>query len=385
MNFTLLILLFDRTGSTIATSFLWISYALPAIFIGPFAAASIDVTDKRKVLIITNFLQSLLIFLYALVQHTSVFLLYGIAILYSLLNQFYVPAELSSLPTLIKKEFLSQANGLFFITQQAALIIGFGIASPFYTYLGFKNTLLICSMLLLLASVSTVFLPRMIVIERQTKLLEKNLLAFVKKILEGYELIRENRNVLAPFLLLMSLQIALAIAVVNAPVIATAIFGIPINLIGLFLIVPAGVGSAIGAFIIPRLLRKNVRKIKLIQNFLFVLSLVLFTLIFILPNFPQPQRLVIGMITLILSGISFVGVFIPSQTFLQEKTPGGFRGRVFGNYWFLVTIATVFPVIFSGTITELFGIKILLFILAIGLASLFVFIRNRGEAFLSSI
>jgi len=183
----------------------------------------------------------------------------------------------------------------------------------------------------------------------------------------------------------MSLQIALAIAVVNAPVIATAIFGIPINLIGLFLIVPAGVGSAIGAFIIPRLLRKNVRKIKLIQNFLFVLSLVLFTLIFILPNFPQPQRLVIGMITLILSGISFVGVFIPSQTFLQEKTPGGFRGRVFGNYWFLVTIATVFPVIFSGTITELFGIKILLFILAIGLASLFVFIRNRGEAFLSSI
>ena len=49
MNFLLLIRLFEATGSSVATSFLWVAYALPAIFIGPFASASIDMLERRKV------------------------------------------------------------------------------------------------------------------------------------------------------------------------------------------------------------------------------------------------------------------------------------------------------------------------------------------------
>jgi len=103
MNFLLLLKLFEATRSTIATSLLWVAYALPAILIGPIAAASIDLVDKRKMLILTNLLQAVIIFIYALSQHESVFLLYGIAVIYSFLNQFYVPAEQASLPTLVKK------------------------------------------------------------------------------------------------------------------------------------------------------------------------------------------------------------------------------------------------------------------------------------------
>jgi len=99
---------------------------------------------------------------------------------------------------------------------------------------------------------------------------------------------------------------------------------------------------------------------------------------------PIVIRLILGMITLFTAGFAFVGILIPTQTFLQEKTPDDYRGRVFGNFWFLVTIATIFPVIFSGTLTEIFGIKILLFVLAISLAGIYVFIRNRGETFLQN-
>lgn len=90
MNFLLLLRLFEKTGSTIATSFLWVAYALPAILIGPFAAAS---------------------------HRTSLFLIYGVALAYSFLNQFYVPAELATLPSVVKKKVLPHANGLFFLTQ----------------------------------------------------------------------------------------------------------------------------------------------------------------------------------------------------------------------------------------------------------------------------
>src|SRR3989344_9589902 len=98
MNFLILTYLFEKTSSSIAISFLWIAYALPSILVGPIASASVDLTDKRKVLIITNFFQALLIFIYALSHQTSTFLLYAVVVLYSLINQFYVPAELASLP-----------------------------------------------------------------------------------------------------------------------------------------------------------------------------------------------------------------------------------------------------------------------------------------------
>lgn len=383
MNFLILTFLFEKTSSSIATSFLWIAYALPSILVGPIASAAIDFTDKRKVLIITNLLQALLIFVYAISHQNSTFLLYTVVVFYSLINQFYVPAELASLPVVVKEKFLSQANGLFFITQQVALIVGFGVASSFYTYLKFETTLVICSFFLLIAAIATTLLPRMGYDKRKGDGFETNFFAFFKKIFDGYELIRKDRYVLAPFLLLISLQVIVTVIAINAPVIAREIFDIPIHLAGIILVVPAGLGSAFAAFGIPKLLRKQ-RKITIVSNFLFLLILTFFMLVFVLPLVPIVIRLILGMITLFTAGFAFVGILIPTQTFLQEKTPDDYRGRVFGNFWFLVTIATIFPVIFSGTLTEIFGIKILLFVLAISLAGIYVFIRNRGETFLQN-
>jgi len=119
--------LFSVTGSTIATSLLWVAYSIPAIIIGPIASASVDMLDRRKVLIISNLLQAITIFMFIFVYDMNIFLLYGVVFAYSLINQFYVPAELSSLPHLVEKKVYPQANSLFFITQQSMLILGFGI------------------------------------------------------------------------------------------------------------------------------------------------------------------------------------------------------------------------------------------------------------------
>jgi MFS-type transporter involved in bile tolerance (Atg22 family) len=80
--------------------------------------------------------------------------------------------------------------------------------------------------------------------------------------------------------------------------------------------------------------------------------------------------------------MSFIGVLIPSQTLLQEKTPHDLRGRVFGNFWFLVTAASVFPVILSGTITEIFGSKILMGMLLLIILILYFFLRDYGKKYL---
>jgi len=91
MNFLLLIGLFAKTQSAIATSFLWVSYSLPAILVGPVAAASADMIDRRKILMISNLLQALTILSFAFLHETRFFLIYGVVFIYSFLNQFYVP------------------------------------------------------------------------------------------------------------------------------------------------------------------------------------------------------------------------------------------------------------------------------------------------------
>jgi hypothetical protein len=56
--------------------------------------------------------------------------------------------------------------------------------------------------------------------------------------------------------------------------------------------------------------------------------------------------------------------------------PGGMRGRVFGNFWFFVTVVSIFPTIFSGTIAEVLGIKTMFLILGFSAISIYIFTKK---------
>lgn len=373
MNFLLLIRIFEHTGSSIATSLLWAAYALPAAIIGPFAAASADMADRRKILMIANLAQSAAVFAYGLGFRTSFFLVYGIALTYSFLNQFYVPAELATLPGIVNKKRLPQANGLFFLTQQGALIIGFSVAGLLKHFWGFSNSIFLCSAFLFLAFLSVSFLPEMKAKQYLPKNFEKKILKFFERIVEGYLFIKQNRTILLPFLLLMGLQISLAMIVANLPVLATDILKININTAGIGIVAPVGIGAVLGAILVPKFIKKGWRKKRIIETFLMSITVSLFLFTFLIPEISGIARIILAVIIIIVIGMSFIGIIIPSQTFLQEATPGGLRGRVFGNFWFLVTVATILPIIFSGAIVEIFGIRFLCLLLtSFGLIALIV-------------
>lgn len=382
MNFVFLIKLFEQTGSAISTSFLWVAYSLPAILIGPFASAAVDMVDRRKMLIVTNLLQGLTVFLFGLAHKTNVFLLYEVVFTYSLLNQFYVPAESASLPSLLPKKHLTYANSLFFLTMQGSLVLGFGVAGLMNGLLGFDKTLFLCSFFLFIAFLSTVFLRPLATNNLIPKNFELAVTNFFGKIIEGYKFIKSERKVLIPFFLLICFEVAIQVAIISVPSIARSLLHIPLNTAGIYLLVPAGIGAISGALILPKLISKGWRKKMVIDRSLILVSLFTFLLTFIVPVFGYSIRVILTFFVIFNLGLSFVGVVIPSQTFLQESTPKDLRGRVFGNFWFLVTIASVFPVVFSGTIIEIFGIRFLLLLLS-GLSVFGYFMsRKFGDSFL---
>lgn len=382
MNFVLLLRIVSQTSSSIAASLLWVFYALPSIIIGPAAAVFVDTFDRRKILMFTNILQAITIFLYALSRDEQFFLLFFVVFIYSFLNQFYVPAEQASLPTVVGNEDnFPVANSLFFITQQGALIVGFGIAGAILHLLGFTNTLYVCALMLFLAFLSVSFLPK-IKGAALPKNWEEGFLDFFKRISEGYSFIKEHNRILFPFVLLIAAQIGMVVAVVNAPIFATEILNIRIVNSGVGIVVPVGLGAAAGAYFVSSLIKKDVRKKKIIQNLALVLAASIFVLANVVDYFPGEFKYLAGMVALVASGFSFVGILISAQTFLQEVTPGGMRGRVFGNFWFLTTIATIIPVLFSATLTEILGIRTLMFVLVVGLLITYFLSVKYGEKLL---
>src|SRR5260221_1222535 len=367
LSFLILIKLFQQTGSTIATSFIWIAYALPAIIIGPIAAAFVDFVDKKIILMVTNLLQALAVLVYAiLIYKNLVFLPYAIVFMYSFLNQFYVPAEAATLPVIVDEEHLPQANSIFFITQQSSLITGFGLAGILDAILGFRTTVLFMAFLLFIAFISASFIPERRVSNKLATDFEKKISGFFDEIVEGYRFIRNSNKILLPFLLLLGLQVIIAVIVTNLPRIATDLLIIPLSQSGIFIMLPAGIGAIIGTLTISKFLNGKHRKGAVIFANMIVFALIIVVATIVLPLISIAiLRVILGALMFIVVGFSVVGVLVPSITYLQEETPEKLLGRVFGNFWFLTTIVTVLPVLFSATITDLLGIRWLLFSLSL--------------------
>lgn len=371
MNFLLLAKIFNATGSTIATSLLWVSYALPTIFFGPIGAGVADLISRRKTLMLTNFLQALTVFLYIFAHEYSIFSLFAVVVIYSFLNQFYVPAENATLPSVVSKNKLTKANSLFFLTQQLSLVIGFGFAGLIERLAGFNGALIICSSLLFIAFVSVYFLPNLDPVKKIPENLEDLIKVFFDHIINGYKFIKNKKTILYPLGLLFSIQVGLTIITANLPVIAGEILHVSTSYVGLLVVVPAGIGATIGSVLVTKLIKKGWRKKKIIDIGLAVLGLSVFSLVF--------AKLISTPILVVLVGIGFIAVNIPTVTYLQEATPTWLRGRVFGNLWFLITIATIFPVIFSGVISEFFGVKTLLTMLSLGVILILMFSLKHGQ------
>ncbi len=372
LSFVILIHIFNATGSTIASSLLWIAYAVPAIIFGPIAAAWVDFLEKRKILMISNLLQALVVVLFAIFLYRKlVFLSYVVVFLYSLFNQFYVPAESAGLPLYVKEKDLPSANGLFFMTQQSSLVLGFGMAGILDSVLGFRLTLILVSACLFLAFISVSFLPERKPFSKLPPSFEKGVSKFFEQIVEGYNFIKNNHTVLFPFLLLLSVQVILSVIVVNLPSLSTDILHISPNSSSVFVVVPAGIGAIIGIFGISKLIGKKIRKKDIILGSLGLLTFSILVIAVLIPVITDVfLKVPLEIFLFGIAGLGAVGSLVPSITLLQENTPKDLLGRVFGNFWFLTTVASVVPVLFAATITDLFGVQPLLIFL--GLICLFV-------------
>lgn len=371
MNFLLLIRLFAETSSSIAVSMLWLAYSLPALFFGPFASSLVDRFNKRKLLAITNLMQSLVVLWYAFFFNQYVFLPFLVIFFYSALNQFYLPAETATIPLVTKKPYFADANSLFLITQQGALVLSATLATSVSHLLGFQSAIIICAILLFLAFLSVLKLPKGPGGVVKPQKIEDSIEDFMHSIFAGVKFIKNDKIIYYPLLLIIMMQIILSVVVVSIPQITAEIMRLPVSLAGL-IVIPTAIGTLTGAIVVSKLIRQKVRKITIIKSSMAGISLLVGGVVLVSFLSNSSLRLLLNSLLVAGIGFSFIGIIVPTQTFLQENTPKEFFGRVFGNMWFIVTILTVIPLLTMGMVAELFSMRLVLLVLSLLMAIIFV-------------
>lgn len=355
LNFILVIRIYERTHSSFAVSLVWLFYALPAIILGPFSGTITDLFSRRKVLIITNIAQAVIILLYLFIK-TSIWPIYAVIFIYALFNQLFIPAEAASLPLLVKKNLLPLANSLFLFTIYVSILIGYGLAGPLVGFLGRKTLFIVISATIALAALSVSLLPKD---ERKHKIANPG--EFWERFQEGYEFIKGKPAVLLPLLLLVLAGIIVPVLGILSPAIATDLLRMRLLDVSTRLMIPIGLGAVLGALGTIRFLGNN-RKKQVVGVGMFTAAVCLLLLALAAPN--MPSRALLGSIIGFFLGASLATSVIPAQTLLQENTPDHFRGRVFGTLNFAITAASFIPVLSIAALTELLGEKTILVFLA---------------------
>ncbi len=356
LNFVLVVRIFEFTHSSVSIAIFWVIYSLPTVFFGLFAGVLIDYWSKRKVLLMTNIFQAVAALLY-LSLGQKIWPIYGAVFLYSLIDEFFRPAQEASLPTFVKKKSLPFANSLMVFSLQGAAVFGYTLAGPLMRLTPEYFIFFLGSLLLLLGAGAAALLP----VDRPAnhhKPLENGFTGFLDDLKEGYKIISQERKIWNSIFLMALIGAATTLIIALAPAIAEEIFAVDLRDAGVLMIPAAAIGALLTSAAIDYLIKFWGRRGLTRLGFAALASVFLLSAL-LNPGVASNRGVLI--LVALLSGFALVSTNASPKTAIQENTPLNNRGRVFGTLRTLITFASSVPMVLGAAVSDLVGLRPVLF------------------------
>ncbi|MEJ7900841.1 MAG: MFS transporter [Thermomicrobiales bacterium] len=142
LHITMLVYVFELTGSPFATGLIPVFASVPGIVLGPIAGVLVDRWDRKRVMAGSAIaLVGLLIMTIPFASQLGVEALYAIIFVQAMVMTFFVPAENALLPTLVQDDDLATANSLNALNDNLGRIIGPAVGAGIFVQFGFAATL----------------------------------------------------------------------------------------------------------------------------------------------------------------------------------------------------------------------------------------------------
>lgn len=140
------IIVYQMTGSTIATGGIVLASTLPSILLSSFAGVFVDRWERKRTMVIVNVLLGLSLIPLTFVRSADqLWLFYVVTFVQATLAQFFAPAENAMLPLLVDERHLVSANALNSLNNNLARLIGPAIGGILLSAAGLSAVVLIDS------------------------------------------------------------------------------------------------------------------------------------------------------------------------------------------------------------------------------------------------
>ncbi len=387
LNFALIILVYNLTlGSRYASfsvSLLVLSFAIPSIFAAPVAGTYVDYWDRKKVLIIANLLRGVLVLLYVPARGNIIAIL-ALTFVIATITQFFLPAEAATIPKVVPKDYLVQANSLFVFTMYAAFLVGYSASGPVVQQFGKEGPYYLTAAMFLISALLVVMLPPQEQPRKKGDKLPK--LHLINHIKDNWAIVSGHPGRFFALIHLAIIQGIIFILITLAPALSESLLKTPLQQASHVLIIPVGIGMVLGVLLVGNLTRRYSKR-QIIETCLVIAGAALMALgissWFYSISSGHTALANIGLITgtiMMLLGIINALVSTAAQTMLQETTDNSQQGKVFSSLQMLINIASTIPVLFTGILADLLNVNTVIAIIGFTLLGYGIYMLWRSAA-----
>jgi len=336
---------YKRTQSGFAVGKLEIATALPSVLIGLFAGIVVDRFNKKWIMIASDILRALLFLVMGFV--TNIPSIYVIIFFASLVSLFFGPAYWASIPLIMNKQRLMEANSLSEMSQQAVRIIGPGLAGVMFLKFGFQFICIFNSATYIISAVIILFLNLPVISNEKKKW--GNFKAPLMDIIEGLKYVKNNRLTVSIVTIYGAIQLgAGAIVVLTVMFVKDALHGSD-AVYGLIISVTA-IGSLLGAF--TTWFRGKIDDETVTKFSLLVMGFSILIVSF-------SSNVFVALLFFAVVGISQTILSISIDTLLQKHVPNQVMGRTFASMDILTQICQLVSMGLGSMLADVIGVRMI--------------------------
>ena len=349
-HLAVLIMVNRLTGSTLAIGVTMIAISLPQLLFGPIGGVFADRVDRRRLMIASDLVRSILVLPCILVQEPSQIWIFAVAgFLQSAVSQFFNPTKSAIIPQLVSRDELLSANALSQTTQVAAMLFGPALAGFVIGFWGSRPAFIVDSLSFLL---SAVFISRIHPTPLPDAAGQQDLGSaqrnFLREMRDGFRQVAESSTVSG--LVAMMTVIMLGIGAINVlwvPFLDRE-FGVGPEGLGIVDSVQ-GVGMLIGSVFVGNLAARFRYSRLLAVSIIFIGLCMAATGL-------APSFLAVLAITLFL-GLSIPPAESALMTLLQLSVPAELLGRVNGTMSAISSFAYILSMAGAAALAEWMGLR----------------------------
>lgn len=392
--FTLLLLVVEKTGSSIQSTVLIVAFTIPSILFGIPAGAVADIIPKRVTLTLGYILKAAVVV--ALIIYAddawSIFLLTAA---FSTVNQFSGPAESATVPGIVRRDQLASANSLMVFALLLGQVAGTVILGSLLFKIGGEVPVFVIATLLFAGAAWFVATVHMGLTEKGEEAGPS--LSFIDSVREGFRILRTNRRA---YLAITYLVIATSLAkmlVILLPEYTEDVLKISAE-DTVFVVAPGAIGAGVGLLLAPPLARLfGSWRVAAVGFALLVIGLMGLGLVVYVRDFLEANLdlgvsfveervgvssvITVTMLLAIPIGLAFTLANVAARAVMNEEAPQEAQGRVFAVQGALGDFLSLLPLLIIGAVADLVGVRATLLAAAISagaVASYLTFSRRFG-------